>query len=113
MYTLFVDDERNPADVSWMAIPFVGETVVVRSYNEFVDTILERGLPAHVSFDYDLADFEEDGKELTGYHCAKWLVGQCIDHRNMIPSYTVHSMNPIGKINIREYIDWAVSVLEF
>jgi hypothetical protein len=107
MYTLFLDDARNPTDVTWLAIPFVGETVVARTYQEFVDTVMHRGIPAHVSFDHDLADFDVNGKELTGYHCAKWLVNHCVSQESLYPSHTVHSMNCIGKLYIDDYVRWA------
>lgn len=38
--------------------------------------------------------------EKTGYECAKWLVSYCIDNKLKLPSYYVHSMNPVGAENI-------------
>lgn len=107
IYTLFIDDERNPADVSWMAIPFVGTTIVARTFDHVKDLVAEHGVPAHVSFDHDLANFDPEGNELTGYTCAKWLVDYCVENKILFPSYTVHSMNPIGRKRIIDYIEWA------
>ena len=91
-YKLFLDDERNPFHVAWVKGHFPGPWVVVRNYDQFVKEVTERGLPAHVSFDHDLADehyrksmydpdkhysnYYTDGtfKEKTGFDCAKWLV---------------------------------------
>jgi hypothetical protein len=106
MYTLFLDDERNVSDVSWMQIPFVGETIVVRNFAQFVSIIETKGVPGHVSFDHDLADIVGN-VENSGYTCAKWLVDYCIDNDKLFPSYTVHSMNPVGKKRITDYIEWA------
>lgn len=121
-YYLFLDDERVPAQVTWVAIPNVFYNVV-RNYNEFVRFIEDHGVPVFVSFDHDLADEHyaimlkdcqenntgqllfavpenvkdmDYGLEKTGYDCAKWLVDYCADNRQKFPEFTVHSMNPIG-----------------
>jgi|AntRauTorckE6833_2_1112554.scaffolds.fasta_scaffold00015_22 hypothetical protein len=87
-YALYIDDERSPkTERDW---------VVVRTYNAFVTTIEERGMPEHISFDHDLGEDEP-----TGYDCAKWLVEQ-----GYVPqSYNVHSANPVGAENIRGLLD--------
>ena len=43
-------------------------------------------------------------KEKTGYDCAKWLVEYCLDNDLSLPKYQVHSMNPVGKKNILDYL---------
>jgi hypothetical protein len=63
-YSLFLDDEREVKDVKWLDLPPY-HWVVVKSFNQFVSTIKERGIPSSVSFDHDLAD--EHYKE---YHVA-------------------------------------------
>ena len=106
MYKLFLDDVRNPKDVKWINLP-LGPWVIVRNYHDFVKYITSNGLPEFVAFDHDLAD-EHYGanpvnasfKEKTGYDCAKWMVEYCMDNNKSFPSYVVHSMNPIGKMNI-------------
>ena len=111
MYNLFLDDVRE-------ANTFLQDTrtwVTVRSYNEFVKIITERGVPSHISFDHDLAwehypmnnvkngsvilDYE-NYKEKTGYDCAKWIIEFCMKTNQELPTYQVHSMNPVGKRNI-------------
>jgi len=80
-YKLFLDDHRTPGMVHSLAHTWIH----VKSYQEFVDTIKEKGLPTHISFDHDLADEHYDSKiwrdgnpvpyetyiEKTGYDCAK------------------------------------------
>ena len=132
-YNLFLDDERQPRQVTWVKIPDVAWTVV-RNYYEFILTIDKSGRPAFVSFDHDLADehyhemlkdcqknnngkllFElsdtiqdhDYGQEKTGLDCAKFLVDYCIEHSYKFPEYSVHSMNPVGSERIRQYIEWA------
>lgn len=115
-YNLFLDDYRKPSD----AFDYTKEPrfidlkwKVVKSYNEFVTTIVEKYLddqfPELVAFDHDLSadhyvlkdniDYSEY-EEKTGYDCAKWLIDFCIDKELRFPQYIVHSMNPVGKLNI-------------
>jgi hypothetical protein len=117
-YYLFLDDIRCPNDVLWVQIPRDHVYEVVRSYDEFVDCIINNGIPNFVTFDHDLADEhyvamlqECEGKEhvdygveKSGYDCAKWLVHHCAEIGLMFPNYMVHSMNPIGKERIDAYI---------
>lgn len=116
-YRLFLDDEREPKQVTWVELP-PGPWTIVRSYDEFVKVIEARGIPAFVSFDHDLAHehyrqsmynpdhhysaYYTDGtfKEKTGRDCALWLVERCLETKTPIPGYQVHSMNPIGRENI-------------
>jgi hypothetical protein len=120
-YNLFLDDMREPSDAfSYTQDPaYVDkEWVVVRNYVEFVQEISERylknELPELISFDHDLADehyqdmsnpdYNQFG-ERTGFHCARWLIDFCIDTDTMLPKYLIHSMNPVGKINIKSLLD--------
>lgn len=112
-YNLFLDDYRLPNVLNDNRV-----WILVRNYKEFVKMIEDRGLPKMISFDHDLADEHypaleknvgiNNSKELpydtyqekTGYHCAKWLIGYCLDQELPLPEYNVHSMNPVGKENI-------------
>lgn len=120
-YYLFLDDLRNPEKVTHTKIPDVIWTIA-RNYDEFVNIIQGRGLPKYISFDHDLGEehYEmlvecvennnrsfpyHNCKEKTGYDCAKWLAEYCIMAGQPIPEYGCHSMNPIGKKNIIEYLE--------
>ena len=119
MYNLFLDDIRVPEDVfNYTGNPiFLKEDwIIVRSYDEFVKTITELGIPELVTFDHDLADIHYDVQdhvdedyydlcaaqnEKTGYHCAKWLIYHCIDNELKLPKRVlIHSMNGVGAKNI-------------
>lgn len=114
MYKLFLDDFRKPMDCfSYTRNPIYlsDDWVVVRNYDQFVDTITKRGLPFMVSFDHDLADVHyhstmkhipyDEYVEKTGYHCAQWLIDYCIDNKKCLPERIyVHSMNVVGRKNI-------------
>ena len=113
-YNLFLDDVRTP-----MNIGDIRTWIIVRSYKEFVKAITERGLPDLISFDHDLAiehypqssiDMEQSidyakYKEKTGYHCAQWLVEYCKERNLPLPECRIHSMNPVGRINIFQVLD--------
>lgn len=114
-YNLFLDDVRFPRQVTWCALPTYHDPhwVIARSYNEFVATILDKGVPAFVAFDHDLADEHyvegfagtaprTDYREKTGYDCAKWLLEYCHERDKEVPLYAVHSMNPVGRQNIHQ-----------
>jgi hypothetical protein len=118
---LFLDDIRNPVDVlNYINNPMYKEYWnVVRNYDQFVEYIEKNGIPDVISFDHDLADehyrpsmYNPDGHysgyytdgtftEKTGYDCAKWLIEYCMEAGIDVPTTVlVHSMNPIGKLNI-------------
>jgi hypothetical protein len=114
-YNLFLDDYRKPEDAfdyTNNQLYLIG-WVVVRNYEEFVKTILERGVPEAISFDHDLADAHyesqqhyDEYKEKTGYHCAKWFIDYCIDNEKELPAeILIHSMNPAGSLNIKSLFD--------
>jgi hypothetical protein len=54
-YTLFLDDERSPSQVTWAVFPR-NNLSIVRNYDQFVTHIKQHGLPGFVCFDHDLAD---------------------------------------------------------
>ncbi len=106
---LFLDDIREPADVTWVKMPVGVDWNVVRSYDEFVAFITENGLPTLIAFDHDLGhEYDVSGglntTEMTGYHCAKWVIEYCLDNDLDFPEYRVHSMNVVGKDNIHKLI---------
>lgn len=126
-YNLFLDDYRIPYDclgyVHSMGIrPDIytkNKFKIVKNYEEFVKTIISKGLPDFISFDHDLADEhytpkdywddydkskkyqeEQEYKEKTGMDCARWLINYCIDNDFELPNFEAHSMNPVGRNNI-------------
>ena len=102
---LWLDDYRNPND--WMdyvkmVCPIMVKepcTIVwVKSYDEFVEYITNRGLPDAIGFDHDLAD--EGSSEKTGYDAAKFLVDYCLENNTDLPEFGSQSANPAGRENI-------------
>jgi hypothetical protein len=110
---LWLDDIRNPHELKdgikhWLLfspIELPYDIVWVKSYNEFILFIKNKGLPTAICFDHDLGkEVEikvrqlEEGK--TGMDCAKFLVDYCIDNELDLPLYGIQSSNPPGKANI-------------
>lgn len=91
-YKLFLDDERFPIGPDWC---------IVRSFDQAVACVLERGLMEFISFDHDL------GAGKNGMDFAKWLGEYMLDLERFDADrfdFYVHSQNPTGAANIREYM---------
>lgn len=104
-YFLFLDDERNPMDVTWQTIGhgvnYQSNWVIVRTEKEARDFISEYGIPDFISFDHDLG--EGNG---SGHGVAKFLVDYCLDNGGLgLCGYAVHSKNPVGAENIIGLLD--------
>jgi len=121
-YNLFLDDVRLPNScvnycekIGIDPVIFISNRwLICRDYHAFVNMINDKGLPNIVAFDHDLADISYDPKtgkesftyqEKTGMDCAKWLVEYCIERKLKLPTYYVHSANPVGRENIKSYLD--------
>lgn len=108
---LFIDDERDLADVTWVNYTrATNPWRVARNLQQVLELIDQHGMPLYVSFDHDLGDGEP-----TGFDIAKLLVDGDMDedHRRHFPpgfDFVVHSQNPVGAENIRKYLD---NYLEF
>jgi hypothetical protein len=92
-YKLFIDDERFPVTDDW---------VIVRTSQDAIAAVQERGFPTFISFDHDL------GGDDTSILFINWLTDELIDERIQIPSdfdYYVHSQNNVGVINIKSKMD--------
>ena len=116
MKGLFLDDERNPSDVTWVNY-YDSDNIqwkVVRTYNEFVEAINTDSFDCY-SFDHDLQDYEmrpmepiqsafgevameldDVYQERTGADCAREL----LKILGKVEIFYIHSKNPIGSENI-------------
>ena len=103
-YNLFIDDERNPADVLWADwIGVITDWKIARNWFEVRSIIHEYGMPQFISFDHDLSDFSPNG-----YWIAKNLVVLDMDKVLEFPEnfkFFVHSKNPVGAKNIQKYLE--------
>ena len=81
-HIIFLDDERNIEDVTWIKYPKFHSAITVRNFHEFKYVIpyVKDWNNTYFSFDHDLQDFNEDGSENTGYDCLKWLCDYIMDN---------------------------------
>lgn len=89
IFYIYIDDEREP---------LMNYSFWAKNFNEAVTAIETYCTPNYTSlvidFDYDL------GEEKTGYDIAKW----CIEHGWTTGKFRIHSMNPVGILNIRQLL---------
>ena len=98
MKKLFLDDVRTIDMVYDKSME--SEFDIVRTYDQFVDYIIENGLPSYISFDNDLGLAENGEVAPDGLAAAKWLVYKSgLDLRNL--EFKVHSANPVAAEQIR------------
>lgn len=93
-WNLFLDDERFPSDKE------LNKFIIARTKKQAIDLIQKFNCcPVFISFDHDLGENEETGKDFANY-----LINRDLDENgNFIPndfSFYVHSQNNIGKQNI-------------
>ena len=92
-YRIFLDDLRIPTDI--YPTTQNEDWVIIRNLTDFKNTIEKDGIPFYISFDNDLGDTMEEGKD-----AVKWMVYEkWLDISNM--DFLVHSANASG---VREYI---------
>ncbi len=125
---LFLDDFRDPhhclsymdARIGPNHLVYALEWEVVRDFHGFVETVSQHHLEiTTVSFDHDLSQehydndlmtdnawllkfYERQDREMTGYDCALWMRDFYLSKGLELPEILVHSMNPMGTINIEQ-----------
>ena len=99
---LYLDDIRNPIQSGYNN----NNWVVCRNDKTFKNmfTSFER-IITHISFDHDIDSYNDDGTEVTGYDCVKWLCDYILDNNLDISNLTLkfHTANPVGKENMASY----------
>ena len=72
---IFLDDERNLDDVTWIEYPDYKEVFVFRRMCDFMFAVMHiEDLENYdFSFDHDIQDFSSGDIENTGYDCVKYL----------------------------------------
>jgi hypothetical protein len=115
MIGLFLDDERNPEEVTWISYPTNIEWYVFRRMNDFLFAVyhIETLFGGYIiSFDHDLAEFDLAGNENTGYKALKSVVDYCMAKDSPLPVCYFHTQNPVGRENMQKYYDNAKRFME-
>ena len=101
---LYLDDIRNPHQSGYQD----SEWIVCKNDKTFKDMFesFDR-IITHVSFDHDIDSYNNDGTEVTGYDCVKWLCDYILDNNLDISNLDIrfHTANPVGKENMASYWD--------
>lgn len=100
---VWLDDIRNPFNDIWNKyIVEKNENICwCKCYFDFMFTIYSYfDSITHIYFDHDIASFDHEGNEYTGYDAAKLLIDYCVEHKKKLPKYSCHSSNLPGKENI-------------
>lgn len=119
---IFLDDERNPEDVTWISYPKYKEILVFRHHEQFIDfcdNVLSNSTSQlnfdtlDFSFDHDIQSYDNTNKEWTGYNCLQYLLDDTYlkDLEYGISgfgnftnsSFFFHTNNPVGKDNMKAY----------
>ena len=93
VWKLFIDDERFPANADF---------IIARNSYDAIWMTKTYGMPIEIAFDHDL------GGQDTSINYISWLTRSVVDGEIEIPEgfvYSVHSQNPVGKVNIISKMD--------
>ena len=90
MYWFYLDDERG--------VPAGYDMILISDYQAMIKIInmcAEHHIDFAIDFDHDLSD-----PYYSGYTVAKYIV----EHQIPMNCFRIHSMNPVGRRNIRELL---------
>ena len=99
---LYLDDIRTPHQSGYNC----SEWIVCKNDKTFKDMFMSfDSIITHISFDHDIGSYDENGDEVTGYDCVKWLCDYILDNNLDISDLTLnfHTANPVGKENMMCY----------
>ena len=99
---LYLDDIRNPHQSGYQD----SEWIVCKNDKTFKDMFISfDSVITHISFDHDIDSYNDDGDEVTGYSCLKWLCVYILDNHLDISNLTLkfHTANPVGRVNMEVY----------
>ena len=94
---LYVDDIRNPPDIQGVSWD------IARSFLDAIEKLSNIDYDG-VSLDHDIASYDENGREMTGYDIALWLAERKYNNKYVPQNIQVHSANPVGRERIEGVI---------
>lgn len=101
-YILFLDDERIPGFSVRDYNDSVSIVVIARNVDDALTSLHINGVPHTIHFDHDL------GHGDNGFDFAKDFANFIMNGKGNLPEnfqFFVHSQNPIGAKNIREFMN--------
>lgn len=101
---LYIDDIRPLPGI------YVGEGwEIARNYDEAIHLLSTHHYDI-VSFDHDIASWDENGREMTGYDVLLWIVQRKMDGLVVPNEYRIHSANPVGRDRMKGVIQRYLTV---
>lgn len=91
---VWLDDRREPPP-GWMWVTTPAEAI----------ELVQAGEVEELSLDHDLALWDNEGREQTGYDVLAWIEGQVALHGLKPPALTVHSANPAAHERMQRAIE--------
>ena len=99
---LYLDDIRNPHQSGYKD----DEWIVCKNDKTFKDMFMSfDSIITHISFDHDIGSYDENGDEVTGFNCVKWLCDYILDNNLDISNLRLnfHTANIVGEDNMKFY----------
>lgn len=92
-WKLFLDDQIHDPETPrrWTPVGFLGAA----SSREAISLVEKFGPPELMSLDHDLGESDR------AIDFLKWLADHCDDP----PQYLIHSANPVGRENLRSFME--------
>lgn len=99
---IYLDDLRSPDYVKeGMGEYYPSNWVIIRNYFDFINFVpLNLYNIGIISFDHDIASYDDKGKEYTGKDAVNFLINLCMDKDHYFPDWYVHTDNIAGGPNI-------------
>ena len=94
MKRLFVDDERDFPE-GWDIARSFEDAMILLSLIDYDE----------ISLDHDIASWDTDGTELTGYTILCYLERQVLEYGNKIPFIYIHTANPAVRCKMQRVAD--------
>lgn len=97
-WNLFLDDIRIPPESNTPSKDHPPFWTLAQSTEEAKELVKANGMPKLMSLDHDL------GGEDTTMVFLKWLANEYWDGYEAVPTYFIHSANPVGIKNIDSFM---------
>ena len=99
---LYLDDIRNPHQSGYQD----SEWIACRNDKTFSDMFTSfDNIITHISLEHDIGSYNDDGTEVTGYDCVKWLCDYILDNGLDISNLRLnfHTVDVVGKESMMCY----------
>lgn len=97
-HILWVDDIRHPPAA------LESKCDIARTYDEAIQ-MLSKHMYTDIYLDHDIASYNKDGREQTGYDIVLFLVDRKMNNEYVPQNFHILSANPVGRKNMEGVIN--------